>query len=221
MEKRCIESEHGTIWYWVYRNNNPNAKWIVFTHGLTADHTMFDRQVEYFKKAYSIITWDLPLHGESISYSHFTYANTARELNTILETEKIERAILVGMSLGGMICQPFIEAYPKKAQTFIALSTAPFGLQYYSRSDLFLLRHAGAIFAYYPDKMLQSSIAKWNAMSEEGRELLLRILTPLSKKEICNQMSVCYNAFAVENHDIELTCPVLIICNYSRSDLLN
>jgi pimeloyl-ACP methyl ester carboxylesterase len=211
MEKKCIKSEHGTIWYWIYRSNNPNAKWIVFTHGLVADHTIFDRQVEHFTKAYSVITWDLPLHGESTPYKHFTYANAARELNAILETEKITRTVLVGMSLGGIVCQPFIETYPEKAQAFIALGTTPFGLQYYSRSDLFFLRHSGAMFACFPEKMLHSVSAKWNSMSEEGRSVMRKMLAPLSKKEICYLMGTAYSAFVAENHDIELACPVLII----------
>lgn len=211
MEKKYVRSEDGTVWYWVHRHNNPNARWIVFTHGLTANHTMFDRQVEHFAKEYSVITWDVPLHGESTPYRHFSFANTARELNTILETEQITKTILVGMSMGGYVCQPFIEAYPEKAEAFIAIDTTPFGLQYYSRSDKFWLCHAGTMVAYYPDKMLRGNIAKVNAVSEEGRNLMLQMLAPLSKRDIYYQMSMASHALFTENHDINLTCPVLII----------
>ena len=109
-------------------------------------------------------------------YKNCTYANTAEVLNAIFEAEKIEKAILLGLSLGGMVCQPFIEAYPEKAMAFVAMDTAPFGLQYYSRFDLFCLRHVGAMLAPLSEKMIRNTIATYNAVSEEGRSLLRKML---------------------------------------------
>ncbi|MCL1919111.1 MAG: alpha/beta hydrolase [Peptococcaceae bacterium] len=211
MEKKCVKSENGTVWYWLHRHNNPTAEWIVMTHGLSANHTMFDRQVGHFAKTHSVITWDVPLHGESTPYKQFSFVNAAKELNTILETEQVAKAVLVGMSMGGYVSQQFIEAYPEKTQAFIAVDTTPFGLQYYSRSDLFWLCHAGTMTAYYPEKTMRRHFVKANSISEEGRRLMLQMLAPLSKRDICYQMNMAGNALFAENHDIELTCPVLII----------
>ncbi|WP_342758646.1 hypothetical protein [Kineothrix sedimenti] len=36
----------------------------MFTHGLTADHTPFDKQTEYLRDKLIVITWDMPLYGE-------------------------------------------------------------------------------------------------------------------------------------------------------------
>jgi pimeloyl-ACP methyl ester carboxylesterase len=211
MEKKCITSANGTVWYWLHRHSSPDAPWIVFTHGLSANHTMFDRQAGHFAQSYSFITWDVPLHGESTPYKHFSFANAAKELNTILETEHIAQTVLVGMSMGGYVCQQFIDTYPEKAQAFIAIDTTPFGLRYYSRTDLFWLCHAGMMTAYFPEKMMRRNFAKTNAASEEGRRLMLQMLAPLSKREICHQMSMAGSALFTENRDINLTCPVLII----------
>ncbi|MCL1853353.1 MAG: alpha/beta hydrolase [Peptococcaceae bacterium] len=211
MEKKCITSENGAVWYWIDRHSNLNAPWIVFTHGLAANHTMFDRQLGHFAKTYSVITWDVPFHGESKPYKHFSFANAAKELNAILAAEDIPKTILVGMSMGGYVSQQFIDAYPEKVSAFIALDTTPFGLRYYSRSDLFWQCHAGAMSAGFPDKTLRRNFAKANALSEEGRRLMLQMLAPMSKSEICLQMSLSGNALYAENHDIDIPCPVLII----------
>lgn len=211
MEKKCIHSDNGTVWYWVHRHNAPNAPWIVFTHGLAANHTMFDRQIGHFSKTHSMITWDVPIHGESTPYKEFTFANAAKELNSILETEQIPRTVLVGMSMGGYVSQQFIDTYPEKVLAFVALDTTPFGQQYYSRTDLFWLCHAGAMTAGVPDKTMRRSFAKSNAESEEGRKLMQQMLAPLSKSEICLQLSLSGNALFAENHDINIPCPVIII----------
>ena len=55
----------GKVHYWISRPNNNSKGALVFTHGLTANHTMYEKQVEYFKNDYVVITWDVPLHGRS------------------------------------------------------------------------------------------------------------------------------------------------------------
>ncbi len=46
MEKKVIHTENGDLYYWVGGNQNIYAKCIVFVHGMTADHSMFDKQVD-------------------------------------------------------------------------------------------------------------------------------------------------------------------------------
>jgi pimeloyl-ACP methyl ester carboxylesterase len=140
MEHKSVKSERGTTHYWINKNTNENAKCIVFTHGLTANHMMFDKQVEFFSNEYTVITWDVPLHGDSRPYTDFSYENTADELKAILDTERIEKAVLVGMSMGGYPCQEFAIRYPGRVIAFIALDTTPLGLCYYSALDRWILK---------------------------------------------------------------------------------
>lgn len=55
MEHKYIKSERGTVHYWINRNHDKNARCIVFTHGLTANHLMFEKQVDYFSDDYTVI----------------------------------------------------------------------------------------------------------------------------------------------------------------------
>mgnify|MGYP003818183745 CR=1 FL=1 len=54
-EHKQIQSDNGITHYWIMRNTNKAAKCIVLTHGLTADHSMFEKQVEYFQENCSVI----------------------------------------------------------------------------------------------------------------------------------------------------------------------
>lgn len=59
MKHKSVKSEHGTTHYWINKITDKNARCIVFTHGLTANHMMFEKQVEYFSDKYTVITWGI------------------------------------------------------------------------------------------------------------------------------------------------------------------
>ena len=68
-----VSFENGNIHYYISKKDN-FKKTILFTHGLTADASMFEKQVEYFQDKYNIILWDIPLHGRSKDYRFFIEA---------------------------------------------------------------------------------------------------------------------------------------------------
>ena len=209
--KKNVQSVRGTTYYWIARNSNIDAKCIVFTHGLTANHTMFEKQVEFFKQDFTVITWDVPLHGESRPYKDFTYNNTAKDLCAILDEEDIQRVILVGMSMGGYPCQAFAAAYPDRVLAFVAVDTTPFGRSYYSAFDRWVLRRVDTMARWLPEKTLKKSSAKMHTQTAYAHDLLLKMLEPLSKDDIAEQMGVAYRQFLAENKDVHFDFPVLIL----------
>ena len=57
MTEKNFETASGTIHYWM-NDFVPFRKTLVFLPGLTADHHLFDRQIEAFEKEYRLLTWD-------------------------------------------------------------------------------------------------------------------------------------------------------------------
>lgn len=211
MEHKQINSKNGTVHYWISKNENPFAKCIVFTHGVTGNHMMFEKQVELFKADYTIITWDVPLHGLSEPYINFSYRQTAVELKKILDKEQIEKVILVGMSLGGYPSQMFADLYPDMVEGFVALGTTPFGLEYYSKSDLWWLKRVKLMARCIPNNMLRKSMAKSVSNTKYSYDKMIEMLEPLTKEKIIEQMNIAYGEFAVENKNMNFTFPVLIL----------
>ncbi len=209
MEHKHIDSPNGQVHYWIH--HNPTASCLVFTHGLTANHTMFDKQISFFTPDHTVVTWDVPLHGLSRPYEEFSYQNTATELKRILDSEGIERVVLVGMSMGGYPSQVFADLYPSIVAGFVALDTTPFGTQYYSKSDLWILRQVKPMAKLFPDSLLRSSMAKQVSRTAYSHDTMRAMLQPLTKAQIIEQMDIAYGQFALENRDINLTCPVLIL----------
>jgi len=211
MEQKSVKSERGITHYWINRNSNKEAKCIVFTHGLTANHMMFEKQIGFFSNEYTVISWDVPLHGESRPYTNFSYKNTAMELKTILGAEDIDKVILVGMSMGGYPSQEFAVQYPDRVLAFIALDTTPFGLDYYSRSDQWWLKQVGTIARWFPDKILRKSMSKSVSKTQYAYDLMLKMLEPLSKANIIEQMEIAYGGFLKENKNVKFNFPVQIL----------
>ncbi len=210
-EHKQMESSHGCVHYWILKNRNPNAKCIVFTHGLTANHTMFEKQVEDFRENYTVITWDVPLHGLSRPYQNFSYEQTAKELKSILDRENIPKAVLVGMSMGGYPSQEFAYHYPEFVDRMVMLDTTPFGIEFYSKSDLWWLKQVAPIGKLFTDKMLRESMAKSVSKTDYSYKKMKEMLEPLSKAEIIEQMDIAYGRFAKENKDVNFNCPVLLL----------
>jgi pimeloyl-ACP methyl ester carboxylesterase len=211
VEHKHIESKNGITHYWIGRNKHTSAKCIVFTHGLTANHSMFEKQIEYFSSEYHIITWDVPLHGLSRPYHNFSYEQTAKELYSILEAENITKAVLVGMSMGGYPSQIFADMFPEMVEGFVALDTTPFGLKYYSKSDLWWLKQVAPIAKCFPDAVLRKSMAKSVSKTKYSYNKMMDMLKPLTKAQIIEQMEIAYGTFAAENKDIVFSFPVLIL----------
>lgn len=211
MEHKRIVSQNGVIHYWIARNQNSTSKCIVFTHGLTANHSMFEKQVEYFSSEYHIILWDVPLHGLSRPYTNFTYKQTAMELHNILEVENVSKVFLVGMSMGGYPSQMFGDMFPEMVEGFVALDTTPFGLKYYSKSDLWWLKQVEPLAKCFTDKLLRNGMARSVSKTKHSYNKMIEMLKPLTKAEIIEQMGIAYGTFAMENKDVEFSFPVLIL----------
>ena len=211
MEHKLIKSDNGNIHYWIKTHENPDAKCIVFTHGLTANHTMFEKQIEYFFLEYTVLTWDVPLHGLSRPYRDFSYERTAIELNRILDKENIAKVILIGMSMGGYPSQMYASMFPDKVEGFVALDTTPFGIGYYSKTDLWWLKQVEPMARLFPDYLLRESMAKSVSKTAYSYSKMKEMLKPLTKAQIIEQMGIAYGKFAIENKNITFSFPVLIL----------
>lgn len=210
MNHKKLLAQGGTVHYWINQKEK-DADCIVFTHGLTADHTMFAKQAAYFSQKYVTIFWDVPMHGLSRPYKNFSYDDTANILYDILQSEKIPKVILVGMSMGGYPSQHFAARYPDMVKGFVALDTTPIGLQYYSKSDLWWLKQAARMANWFPAALLRTSMAWSVSKTHYSYQKMHAMLAPLSKSDIIEQMRIAYEYFARENKDIHFSFPVLIL----------
>lgn len=94
---------------------------IIMIHGGFLDRRMWDEQFDYFSKDYRVIRYDVRNHGLTTSGAE-KYTDYD-DLNKIMENLKIDRAIVMGLSMGGYIAIDFALAYPEKLIALIPVST--------------------------------------------------------------------------------------------------
>jgi pimeloyl-ACP methyl ester carboxylesterase len=98
----------------------------VFVHGAFVDNRMWDPQIEYFADDYKILRYDLRGHGKTGGTSTPAYSIDffAEDLGAVLDALELDRIILCGLSLGGMIAQSFAVRNIHRLRGLILADTA-------------------------------------------------------------------------------------------------
>lgn len=102
----------------------PGRETIVLLHGLGADHKMWRPQVQEFaNRGYFVLVPDLLGHGHSSNVKSLELQDWENQLNDLLREKEINRCILIGVSMGGVIAQSFTVNNPKKVSRLILSDT--------------------------------------------------------------------------------------------------
>ncbi|BFM42623.1 alpha/beta hydrolase [Flavobacterium sp. CFS9] len=97
---------------------------IVFLHGFLENKKMWKDYVDFFSEKHRVITIDLLGHGESdsLGYVH-TMEDNANAVQEVLNHLKIEKATIVGHSMGGYVGLAFAELFPKNIHKLVLLNS--------------------------------------------------------------------------------------------------
>jgi pimeloyl-ACP methyl ester carboxylesterase len=76
---------------------------LIFIHGWSGTSAIWDDQVDYFSDKYKVVTIDLPGFGKSgRNRQQWTIDNYGNDVITIIDKLKLESAVLIGHSMGGL-----------------------------------------------------------------------------------------------------------------------
>ena len=76
---------------------------IIFVHGHSLDHRMWDEQFSVFAKKYHVIRYDLRGYGISSAQTEDYQFMHVEDLVTLMDSLHLQKAHIVGLSLGGFI----------------------------------------------------------------------------------------------------------------------
>ncbi|KIO52296.1 alpha/beta fold hydrolase [Flavobacterium hibernum] len=141
---------------------------IVLLHGFLENKKMWLDYVTLFSDKHRIITIDLLGHGKSepLGYVHSMEEN-ANVVHEVLEHLKIEKATILGHSMGGYVSLAFAELFPESIQKLVLLNST-------SREDSAekKLNRTRAIKAVKQNYVGFVSLAIANLFSENNRTRL-------------------------------------------------
>lgn len=98
---------------------------LVFLHGIGGSAASWRWQLDEFSRTHRAMAWDMPGYGASDPLPAPTTADFAQALDLFLREQQVERPILVGHSIGGMIVQEYLATFPEKASAVVLYATSP------------------------------------------------------------------------------------------------
>lgn len=141
---------------------------IVLLHGFLENKKMWQEYVPLFSEKHRVVTIDLLGHGksDSLGYVHSMEEN-ATVVHEVLKHLKIEKATILGHSMGGYVGLAFAELFPKSIQKLVLLNST-------SREDSAekKLNRTRAIKAVKQNYVGFVSLAIANLFSENNRARL-------------------------------------------------
>ncbi len=109
-------------YYEVHGDGRP----IVMLHGALVDHRMWQPQIAPFAGKYRVVVYDLRGHGQTGTSRERSYSAQllVEDLRALIQNLSLERPIICGLSLGGMIAQAYAAAHPSEIAALILCDTA-------------------------------------------------------------------------------------------------
>ena len=107
------------------RHGDPSRQpTVVLIHGLGLSRRLFDPMIDAFAEHFAVLLYDLYGHGESAPPPRTADLTLyAQQIAGLMDATGVDRAALVGFSIGGMINRRFAMDYPDRAAALVILNS--------------------------------------------------------------------------------------------------
>jgi pimeloyl-ACP methyl ester carboxylesterase len=156
---------------------------VVLMHGATVDHRMFNAQVEALIGDYRVLVWDARGHGKSQPMgSGFDIVTCAEDMIAVLDHIGVEKAIIGGQSMGGLIAQHIYRIAPERVTAMIVIGTTPIA-KAYPRKEVMMLKATMPLFRIWPYKHFINTVAESIGNKQETTDYAREAIAQISHKD--------------------------------------
>jgi pimeloyl-ACP methyl ester carboxylesterase len=131
IETGVAEFGQSEIYYELAGSGEPT---VILIHGGLLDCHMWDEQFELLATTHRVLRYDADAHGKSILPPDVYWDHAS--LRELMDSLDIDRAILVGLSLGGRIAIDLALEDPDRVEAIVAVSSGLSGYRFESESYL-------------------------------------------------------------------------------------
>jgi 3-oxoadipate enol-lactonase len=162
-----IERDGVRIAYRIEGSADTKRPWLVFSHSLACDHSMWDPQMAAFAD-FRILRFDTRGHGASAAPAgDYTLELLADDLKALLDALSVTRCHFVGLSMGGMIGQQFALRYPGRFATMTLADTTS---RYPAEARAVWDERLALVRARGMDAIVPSTLERWFTAAFRERE---------------------------------------------------
>jgi 3-oxoadipate enol-lactonase len=182
-------SKGGEIYYEV--NGAQGALPVVFTHGAGLDSGMYAAQVEALAECYRTVVWDMPGHGQSHRLERdFAIFEMVEHLTGIMDALQIERAVLVGQSLGSWVSQYAAVHKPERVMALASIAGTPLNASFPKMTWAYRLMPP--LMRLAPEGFMMRWMARVRAVTPEAQDYFARSLLHMGM----DQFMLVFNGMA-------------------------
>lgn len=124
----AIDRDGVAIYYESHGPADKAAPAILLSHGYGATCRMWDGQIAALADRYRVIAWDMRGHGQSgdpADRALYSQALTVADMAAVLDVCGEKRAVIGGLSLGGVMSLAFHLVHPERVRTLMLFDTGP------------------------------------------------------------------------------------------------
>jgi pimeloyl-ACP methyl ester carboxylesterase len=188
---------------------------IIFIHGVGMDHTMWNDQMNFLASQYRIIAYDMIGHGESAKpKGDYKLINFVEQLRVLMDGLEIEKAHVIGFSMGGMVAQLFGVVYPKRVRSLCIMSAVA---NRTTEQQKAVLDRVKQVESYGHVTTIDAALARWfnESYYNEHSEIITTIRDRLATNDPTSYLKA-YKVFATADQEIwekleQIDSPTLII----------
>ena len=175
---------------------------IVLIHGGRLTKEMWDGPFQELAKNYRVVRYDARNHGRSRSekgdFFHF------KDLNALMDELHIDKAVIMGLSMGGYVATDFALRYPDKVSGLILVAPGLSGYDFHGPEfEAFIEKYSAAAASGDKDKIAEAFMEAWVYGPKRKAEDLPQALRDKVRGMIKQSMDI-QNDAAIEYRPIPL-----------------
>lgn len=182
VQSGTVEVNGGEIYYEICGEGPA----VALVHGFGVDRRMWADQLDALSERYTVIAYDLRGFGKS-SMPRWTYRHYD-DLSALLDHVGVEKASLVGSSLGGRVALDFAIAYPERTKAVITEAGVPSGFDFARAPgappgpNRALLRNTLEILSAEKAEALKSMVADYSRWHRKNTDPRIEVDPPAVRR---------------------------------------
>ena len=196
------------------RIDGERGPWVMLSHGLATDLTMWDELTDALKDRYRVLRYDARGHGASAAPAgDYTLDMLVADAVGILDAVGVERTHFAGLSMGGMIGLGLLIHHPTRIKSAVIAdsrhtTTPEFTAAWLQRIET--VRKGGV------DAIAKSTVERWSSagLAERNPAVVAR-MDKMIRGTSANGYCGCAAALARLNYGArlgEISAPTLVLC---------
>ena len=188
---------------------------VVLIHGLGLNKDCWQWMIPDLTDSYRVLSYDLHGHGESNDpVTEPNLSLFSKQLKDLLDFCKIQKAVIIGFSLGGMVARRFAQDAPQKSQGMVILNSP------HKRSNAAqaaILKRVDQARTMGPQSTVEAALERW--FTDPFRKANPNLMNKIRQWVMANRKEVYHTIYKVLATGIDeivkpnpaLICPSLVI----------